>query len=136
MSRQSIRDRDRQIGLGAPVLRRYERVTFEKDLTRPPGKPKAELLAPGHPLLDVVIDLIIERYGPLLKQGTILVDRHDPAETPRLLVAVTNEITDGHDPARTISKRFGFAEISPASDGSAPSTARGARRRRSPVPGL
>ena len=47
-----IRDRDRQIGLGAPVLRRYERVTFDKALTRPPGKPKAELLAPGHPLLE------------------------------------------------------------------------------------
>jgi superfamily II DNA or RNA helicase len=106
-----VRDRDRQIGLGAPVLTKYERVTFDKDLTRPPGKPKADLLAPGHPLLDAVGDLIIERYGTLLKQGTILVDRHDPAETPRLLVAVTQEITDGHDPARTISKRFGFAEV-------------------------
>jgi superfamily II DNA or RNA helicase len=106
-----VRDRDRQIGLGAPVLRRYERVTFEKDLSRPPGKPRADLLAPGHPLLDAVIDLIIERYGTLLKQGTVLVDRYDPAETPRLLVAVTQEITDGHDPAHTISKRFGFAEI-------------------------
>ena len=113
-----IRDRDRQIGLGAPVLRRYERVTFEKDLTRPPGKPRADLLAPGHPLLDAVTDLIIERYGTLLKQGTVLVDRHDPTETPRLLVAVTQEITDGHDPARTISKRFGYVEISPGrSDG-------------------
>ena len=27
-----LRHRDRQIGLGAPLLRRYERVTFEKDL--------------------------------------------------------------------------------------------------------
>jgi len=116
-----VRDRDRQIGTGAPVLRRYERVTFEKELTRPPGKPRADLLAPGHPLLDAVTDMIIERYGTLLKQGTVLVDRHDPAETPRLLVAVTQEITDGHDPARTISKRFGFAEIIPARTGSAPS---------------
>jgi len=116
-----IRDRDRQIGLSAPVLRRYERVTFDKALTRLLGKPKAELLAPGHPLLDAVTDLVIERYGPLLKQGTILIDRHDPTEAPRLLTAVTNEITDSHDPARTISKRFGFAEISPGLDGRAPS---------------
>ena len=115
-----IRDRDRQTGLGAPVLTKYERVTFDKELTRPAGKPKADLLAPGHPLLDAVTDLIIERYGTLLKQGTMLADRHDPAETPRLLVAVTNEITDGHDPARTITKRFGFAEISPDADGTAP----------------
>jgi Helicase conserved C-terminal domain/Domain of unknown function (DUF3883) len=117
-----IRDRDRQTGLGAPVLTKYERVTFDKELTRPIGKPKADLLAPGHPLLDAVTDLIIERYGTLLKQGTMLADRHDPSETPRLLVAVTHEITDGHDPARTISKRFGFAEISPGATDSAPAS--------------
>jgi superfamily II DNA or RNA helicase len=115
-----VRDRDRQIGLGAPVLTKYERVTFERDLTRPVGKPRAELLAPGHPLLDAVTDLIIERHGTLLKQGTMLADRHDPGDTPRLLVAVTHEITDGHDPARTISKRFGFAEITPGAEGTAP----------------
>jgi superfamily II DNA or RNA helicase len=106
-----IRDRDRQIGLGAPVLIRYERVTFDKQLTRPEGKPHADLLAPGHPLLDAVTDLIIERYATLLKQGTMLADRHDPGDEPRLLVATTHEITDGHDPARTISKKFGFAEM-------------------------
>jgi len=117
-----IRDRDRQTGTGAPALRRYERVTFDKDLTRPPGRPMAELLAPGHPLLDAVTDLIIERYGTLLKQGTILIDRHDPGQTLRLLVAVTGEITDGHTPARTISKRFGFAEITPGSGGNAASS--------------
>jgi hypothetical protein len=106
-----IRDRDRQIGLGAPVLTKYERVTFDRQLTRPEGKPHADLLAPGHPLLDAVTDLIIERYGTLLKQGTMLADRHDPSDEPRLLVAITHEITDGHDPARTISKKFGFAEM-------------------------
>ena len=93
------------------MLARYERVTFDKELTRPEGKPKADLLAPGHPLLDAVTDLIIERYGTLLKQGTMLADRHDPGTEPRLLVAVTHEITDGHDPARTITKKFGFAEM-------------------------
>jgi superfamily II DNA or RNA helicase len=108
----AIQERDRQIGLGAPVLHTYERVTFERDLTRPRGKPRADLLAPGHPLLDAVTDLIIERYGPLLKQGAILVDRHDRGDQARLLVAVTQEITDGHDPARTIAKQFGFAELS------------------------
>ena len=126
-----IRYRDRQIGLGAPVLTKYERVTFDKELTRPVGKPGADLLAPGHPLLDAVTDLIIERYGTLLKQGTMLVDRHDPDDEPRLLVAVTHEITDGHDPARTITKRFGFAE--PVGR---PGSRRGARRRRGAVPGL
>jgi superfamily II DNA or RNA helicase len=112
-----VRGRDRQIGIGAPVLRRYERVTFDRELTGPRGGPHAELLAPGHPLLDAVTDLIIERYGSQLKHGTILVNRHDPGDQPRLLAAVTQEITDGHDPARTVAKRFDFAEIIP--DGTA-----------------
>jgi superfamily II DNA or RNA helicase len=112
---REIRDRDRQTGTApAPVLEKYERVTFDKDLTRIEGKPKADLLAPCHPLLDAVTDLIIERHGTLLKQGTILADRHDPGIEPRLLVAVTHEITDGHHSARTITKKFGFAEISGA----------------------
>jgi len=112
-----VRYRDRQIGLGAPVLTKYERVTFDKQLTRPVGNPRADLLAPGHPLLDAVIDLVIERYGSLLKQGTMLADRHDPSTEPRLLVAITHEITDGHNPARTISKKFGFVEISSTQNG-------------------
>src|SRR5690606_37213936 len=102
---------DGLIGLGAPVLRRYERVCFEREQVRVPGKPKAELTAPGRPLLDAVVDLIIERYGTLLKQGAILVDGTDPGEEPRLLVALTHQITAGHIPARTISKRFEFVEI-------------------------
>jgi hypothetical protein len=93
-------------------------VTFDRELTGPPGRPRAELLAPGHPFLDASTDLIIERYGSLLKHGTTLVNRHDPAEQPKLLTAVTQEITDGHDPARTIAKRFDFTEISP--DGARP----------------
>jgi superfamily II DNA or RNA helicase len=107
-----IRDRDRQTGTSAaPVLNKYERVTFEKNLTRPEGKPRGDLLAPGHPLLDAVTDLIIERYGTLLKQGTMLKDEHDSGTEPRLLVAVTHEITDGHQPARTVAKKFGFVEV-------------------------
>src|SRR5690606_21200941 len=53
-----VRNRDRLIGRGAPVLPAYERICFERHLTRPPGAPMAELVAPGHPLLDAVIDLI------------------------------------------------------------------------------
>jgi superfamily II DNA or RNA helicase len=119
-----VRDRDRQIGLGAPVLRRYERVCFEREYLRVTGESKADLLAPGHPLLDAVVDLIIERYGTLLKNGAILLDANDPGEEPRLLVALTQAINDGHNPPRTISKRFDFVELreggSAASAGPAP----------------
>ena len=109
---REIRDRDRQAGTApAPVLEKYERVTFDKNLTRVEGRPRADLLAPGHPLLDAVTDLIIERHGTLLKQGTMLKDEHDPGTEPRLLVAVTHEITDGHQPAHTVAKKFGFVEV-------------------------
>ena len=43
-----LKERDRLIGRGDPVLDRYARVTFEKTLIN--GQPQAELLAPGHPL--------------------------------------------------------------------------------------
>src|SRR5437667_8122583 len=42
-----IRNRDRQIGLGDPVLSRYERITFEKELIAPPGQPLAAFVCPG-----------------------------------------------------------------------------------------
>ncbi len=106
-----VRDRDRQIGLGAPVLRRYERVCFEREQVRLPGKPKADLVAPGHPLLDAVVDVIVERYGILLKSGTILVDGQDLGEEPRMLVALTQRIDDGHTPPRAVSQRFEFVEL-------------------------
>ena len=108
-----IRDRDRLIGTGAPVIQRYERITFDRDRVRVPGSPRADLLTPGHPLLDAVVDLTIERHRSTLKQGTVLVDRDDPGEAPRLLVALTQAINDGHSPPRSVSKRFEFVEITP-----------------------
>ncbi len=111
-----LQDRDRQIGVGLPVLRRYQRVAFERELVRAPGLPVAELIAPGHPLLDAVIDLTIERHGAALKAGAVLVDPTDPGDTPRLLFALTQEISNAAAPPITVSKRFDFVEI--AADGS------------------
>jgi len=51
------------------VLKRYERVTFEKDLITVSGEPLADFLSPGHPLLGSLIDLILERYRELLKRA-------------------------------------------------------------------
>jgi len=100
------------------VITRYERVVFDRANVRVDGAvAQADLLAPGHPLLDAVVDLTVERHRSTLKQGTVLVDRDDPGETPRLLVALTQAITDGHQPPRTVSKRFEFAELGP--DGTA-----------------
>jgi len=109
-----IRDRDRQIGIAAPVLPKYERVTFERERVKPRGLVVADLIAPGHPLLDAVVDLTVDRHHTTLKSGAVLVDPHDEGETPRLLVALTEEITDGHQPPRPVSKRFDFVELLPS----------------------
>lgn len=67
-----IRSRDRQIGVGAAILQRYERVCFEKSLINIPGKPPAAFVCPGHPLLESVSDIVLERHRDLLKQGLCL----------------------------------------------------------------
>jgi superfamily II DNA or RNA helicase len=110
-----VRNRDRQIGVGVPVLRRYERVTFDKPLIAPIGKPLAEFVTPGHPLLDATVDLILERYRYLLKKGTTLVAEADEGEVPRVLLYLEHAIQDARADRgggrRVVSKRLQFVEI-------------------------
>ena len=112
-----IRNRDRQIGRGEPVLQRYERITFEKDLISVPGKPMAAFVCPGHPLLDAVLDLTLERHRDLLKRGTVLVDQRDPGTTPRTLFILEHAIQDASvlpsGDRRTISRRMLYVEMEP-----------------------
>ncbi len=110
-----IRNRDRQIGRGQPVLQRYERITFEKELISQAGKPLAAFVCPGHPLLDSTLDLVIERHRDLLKRGTTLVDESDPGADVRALLYLEHSIqdarTDRAGNRRTVSKRLQFVEI-------------------------
>jgi hypothetical protein len=50
-------------------------VTFDKTLI--PGKPQAELIAPGHPPLDSVLDVVLERFQPLFAAGRRACGRTD-----------------------------------------------------------
>jgi superfamily II DNA or RNA helicase len=110
----AIRARDRLIGTREPVLPRYERITFERELISVPGKPLAAFVCPGHPLLDATIDLILERYRDLLKRGAVLVDPSDGREEPRLLVYLEHAIQDGRTDAtgnrRVVSRQLQFVE--------------------------
>ena len=54
-----VRNRDRLVGVGEPVLARYERIAFQKDLIAPQGQPLAAFVCPGHPLLDAALDLTL-----------------------------------------------------------------------------
>jgi len=113
-----VRNRDRQIGIREPVLARYERATFEKDLIAPPGQPLAAFICPGSPLLDSVIDLTLERNRDLLKRGTVLVDDRDAGMTPRVFFYLEHAIQDASvtrsGERRFISKRVVYIEMDSA----------------------
>jgi hypothetical protein len=113
-----VRNRDRVIGTGEPVLPRYERITFEKDLVAPQGQPLAAFVCPGHPLLDSVIDLTLERNRDLLKRGAVLVDEADPGTQPRVLFYLEHAIQDASltrsGERRVISKRMLYVELDAA----------------------
>jgi SNF2 family DNA or RNA helicase len=113
-----VRSRDRQIGAGDPVLARYERIAFEKELIAPPGQPLAAFVCPGHPLLDAVLDLTLERHRDLLKRGTVLVDERDPGTSPRVLFTIEHAIQDASvlpsGERRAISRRLLYVEMDAA----------------------
>ena len=116
-----IRERDRQItgrdrrNLN-PVLRKYERVCFEKQYVRlieRVGAPMASLLHPGHPLMQSVTDLVLEQHRNTLKQGAVLIDPHDMGLIPRVTFIIDHSVKEGNNPDRVVSRRMQFIEIDP-----------------------
>lgn len=114
-----IRERDRQItGRDRrhvlPVLKRYERICFEKEavrLTDQVGAPMASLVHPGHPLMQSVTDIVLEKHRNALKRGTVLVDHADSGVEPRVLFILDHSVLEGADTSRTASRRMQFVEI-------------------------
>ncbi|KWE58159.1 RNA helicase [Burkholderia ubonensis] len=116
-----IRERDRQIAgrdrrNADLVLRRYERVCFEKQYVRlidRAGAPMASLLHPAHPLMQSVTDLVLEQHRNKLKQGAVLVDPADMGLTPRVMFIIDHSVREGADPSHVVSRRLQFVEITP-----------------------
>jgi SNF2 family DNA or RNA helicase len=112
-----LRRRDRLSGHGAPLLKRYERICFDKAQVRWEGRPEAQFVAPGHPLLETTIDALLEREGNILRRGAILADPRPEAEALgiRTLYAIRHDITDGHvvvgGQNRVIASEMHFVEI-------------------------
>lgn len=110
-----IRNRDRLIGIGEPVLPRYERIAFEKSLVAMQGQSLAAFVCPGHPLLDATIDLTLERHRDLLRRGAVLVDERDPGNQPRVLFYLEHAIQDASltrsGERRVISRQMLYVEI-------------------------
>lgn len=111
----TLRNSDPAAVRGEPVLARYERIVFEKDLVAPPGQPSAAFVCPGHPLLDAVVDTTLERHRDLLKRGVILVDDADTGTSPRVLFAIEHALQDASvtrsGERRVISKRVHYIEL-------------------------
>ena len=113
-----IRNRDRIIGMGEPILPRYERIAFEKSLIAPQGEPLAAFVCPGHPLLDATLDLTLERHRDLLRRGSVLVDERDPSEVPRVLFYLEHTIQDASltrtGERRAVSRQMLYVELDEA----------------------
>ena len=108
-----VRDRDRQIGRGIPLQKKYERICFEKDKIN--QQPVASFVYPGHPLLEAVIDLVREQNGHLMKQGAVLVDDTDNGTDVSVLFLLEHSVQDGRQSQsgkpNNISQRLQFASI-------------------------
>lgn len=110
-----VRARDRLIGIGEPILPRYERIVFEKSLVSPQGQPLAAFVCPGHPLLDATLDITLERNRDLLRRGTILVDERDAGTKPRVMFYLEHAIQDASvtrsGERHVVSKRMLYVEL-------------------------
>lgn len=109
----SIRERDRQIGTGAPIQKKYERICFEKKLIN--QQPVAAFVCPGHPLLESVISLIREQYDHLMRQGAVLVDDTDLDEEISALFLLEHSVQDARPTAtgkpHIVSERLQFTSL-------------------------
>lgn len=111
----SVRSHDMRIGIADPVLRSYERICFEKERMQVPGGVAADLVCPGHPLLDATVSVVLEQSLGTLRQGAVLVDDDETADTPRFLFYVESATQDGtvlpDGTKKTVSRAVHFVEI-------------------------
>lgn len=114
-----VLERDRVIGhTRTPVLKKYERICFEREQRTLYGKPTADLVHPGHPLMAAVTDLILSSHRSLLKRGTVLLDPNDDGTEPKVLFMLDHSVREIQgDPAQDVSRRLQFVEMTP--DGAA-----------------
>jgi len=111
----ALRNREQLQGYGRTVLSKYQRICFDKDHIHVQGKPIADFICPGHPLLDAVIDFLLEKQTEFIKRGTVLVDDTGSMDFPRLLLFLESAIQDGilrtDGRNRIISRQAQFVEI-------------------------
>ncbi|WP_422003515.1 protein NO VEIN domain-containing protein [Roseovarius mucosus] len=111
-----IRERDRQIGTGSPVQKKYERICFEKSKVN--QQPVATFVCPGHPLLEAVISIVREQYDHLMKQGAVMVDETDQSQDITAIFLLEHSVQDGRPTSigkpHVVSEKLQFAAIDKA----------------------
>ena len=105
-----------QWGSAGRVLAELQADRLRKgSLVAPRGQPPAAFVCPGHPLLDVVIDVTLERHRDLLRRGAVLVDECDAGSMPHVLFSIEHTLQDGNVTRaggwRVISKRVFYVEL-------------------------
>lgn len=96
----------------APPSARYERITFETRFIRRPHCADAALIAPGHPLLQAVIELTIADLGGVLSTGAVFIDRSDTQlDCPSLMYTVEQRVRASASDD-TVSHHFAYLVLS------------------------
>ena len=110
-----IRNRAKELGTTVPVWERYDRICFDKELIMQPGFAQADFVCPGHPLLDTVIHLVLDKHRGTLRSGAVLVDPTDPGKSLRVLFFLGQDIQDAgaahRGDKRVISREVHYVEI-------------------------
>jgi hypothetical protein len=108
-----VQEQARRVNRWLPIPDQYERITFETKHIRLTGSADAALIAPGHPLLQAVIELTLNDLAGVLRSGTVFVDRREnQALAPSLLYAIEQKIENqpGH---HTVSHHFDYVQLDP-----------------------
>ncbi|MBF2719691.1 DUF3883 domain-containing protein [Psychrobacter sp. NG254] len=108
----AIRERDRIIGESrTPVLKKYERICFEKRYINQPGKPMSDMIHPIHPLMHATTDLILQAHRSKLKQGAVLVDPNDDSTEVKILFMIDHTVRESSNEALIASRRLQFIKV-------------------------
>ena len=105
--------KNRKDGLGSrrTVLRKYERICFDKKYVFLPGRPnspRAEIMHPGHPLLQAVNATIRQEYQDAVENGAVLIDKNNYETEPRLLVLVECSVREESGEKDYVSRQMQF----------------------------
>jgi len=110
-----VQEQARRANRWQPVPDQYERITFDTGHLRVPGSADAALMAPGHPLLQAVIELTDADLSGVLRAGTVFVDRREnQASSPSLLFAIEQKIVN-QPGNQTVSHHFDYVQLDPES---------------------